>query len=81
MGIDPNPLTLRQLLWMAHGVRQSSWGYLSHLMCLIANVNAAKGKRFKPADFNPMLQKAKRVTLSPKESIEVLLKVFVQNGS
>ena len=74
-------MTLRQLYWMAHGSRQSGWGYLSHLMCLIANVNAAKGKRFKPSEFNPLLQKAKQVTLSPQESIEVLLKVFIPNGS
>ena len=50
-------------------------------MALVANCNAAKGKKFSPSDFNPMAEKSKPAKLTPKESIDALLQVFVKNGS
>jgi hypothetical protein len=32
------------------------WNHTSASMCLLANVNASKGKSYKPQDFNPYEQ-------------------------
>lgn len=81
LGIDPGSRTLRELLWMAHGRRRQSWNYLSSLMALTANCHASKGKKFTAKDFNPMVEKSQTIKLSPRESVDALLKVFVKNGS
>jgi len=51
-------------------------------MALIANVNSSR-KRWSPSDFDPTRKKSKKpdVKLPPKESIDILLKVFGVSNS
>jgi trehalose-6-phosphatase len=52
-------------------------------MALIANVNSSR-KRWSPSDFDPTLKKSSKkpdVKLPPKESIDILLKVFGVSNS
>ena len=55
VGVDPGPLTLRELLWMAEGRDRARWRHTSAVMALIANVNRdpKKGRLFEPSDFDP----------------------------
>ena len=43
---------------MAEGQRERDWSLLSNLMALVANCHrSSKTKPFKPADFNPTIEK------------------------
>jgi len=55
LGVDPLPLTLRQLLWMIEGHKRDAWMRTAWLCALIANCNRdpKKGRAFTPADFYP----------------------------
>jgi hypothetical protein len=68
---------------MSKGRRSAEWSRTSSLMALLANVNSS-GKRWKPSDFDPTKKRdAKKadVKLPPKESIDILLKVFGVSNS
>ena len=67
---------------MAKGRRSAEWSRTSSLMALIANVNSSR-KRWSPSDFDPTCKKSKKpdVKLPPKESIDILLKVFGVSNS
>jgi len=59
--IDPRPLTLRQLLWMADGRNENHWLIASAVMALLANCHRDSKKRaFTPDDFNPMVHRTQR---------------------
>ena len=75
IGLDPGPLTLRELLLMAESRSQENWAHTSAILALVANVNRdpKKSRAFKPADFNPHAQKP----VSIKADISVLKQVFV----
>lgn len=53
--MDPDPLTLRELVLMAEGRDGAEWERTSLLAMLIANANRDPKKHgpFKPSDFNP----------------------------
>lgn len=68
---------------MVKGRRSAEWSRTSSLMALIANVNSSR-KRWSPSDFDPTLKKSSKkpdVKLPPKESIDILLKVFGVSNS
>jgi len=77
VGVDPQGLTLRELLAMHKGKRESLWAVASSQMALLANCHSTK-RRWKPEDFNPVVEKAKpqKVMLNPQESVALLKKVF-----
>jgi len=58
--VNPRPLTLRQLLWMAEGIGRDRWAHTSLVCALIANAHRdpKKQRPFKPEDFNPYGDKA-----------------------
>lgn len=64
MGMTPDlfwSLTFRefQLMLRAHEKQQEvQWTHTSSLMALHANMNAQKGKKFSPDDFNPYVKTA-----------------------
>ena len=56
VGVDPGPLTLRQLMQMADARRRHDWNIASSVMALTAEINRDRRRRrkpFKPDDFNP----------------------------
>ena len=62
VGVDPGPLTLRQLLWMAEGLGRERWAHTSLLGALIANANRdpKRSRPFRPADFDPYVRQDRR---------------------
>lgn len=50
-GVDPGPLTLRELMWMARGRRRDAWERTALAAAIAAS--AAGVKRVTPADFMP----------------------------
>jgi hypothetical protein len=58
--VDPGPLTLRELCWMAEGKQRNDWSHTSVILALVANCNRDPKKRaFTPDDFNPFGRKSK----------------------
>lgn len=53
--MNPEPFTLRELIWMAEGCQRERWGRASSLMALLANCHKdpKKGRPARPSDFNP----------------------------
>jgi len=78
VGVDPNPLTLRELIWMVGARRQDQWSHTAAVLALTANVHRNPKKRSKPyspAEFHPLVER-KLVTIA-KTGIRVLKRVFV----
>ena len=54
VGVDPGPLTIRELLEMSEGRSRSLWGHTSAIVATILNVNRSKGKApIRPDAVNP----------------------------
>ena len=62
VGVDPHPLTLRELCWMAHARIEADWWHTANLMSLTINQNRKKGSRaITPKELHPMqVQKQKK---------------------
>ena len=75
VGVDPSPFTLRELVYMVEGRQKDQWNHTSHVLCILANANRDPKRfgAFKPADFNPMIQR-RRI---PDAPITVLRDVFI----
>lgn len=68
---------------MVKGRGEYQWGMVSVMLSTYMNANRKKGARpVKPEELNPFLdetapaRREERIELTPKESIEVLRKVF-----
>ena len=72
LGVDPGPLTLRELVWMYAGRRREQWLHTSHVMALLANCHRdSKRMRrpfdvadFLPADLKPTVRRAAGLRLT-----------------
>ena len=56
LGVDPGPLTLRELVWMYAGRRREQWLHTAHVMALLANCHRDSKRMRRPfdvADFLP----------------------------
>ena len=56
IGVNPRPLTLRELDWMVTARQQCDWGHTSSLMALMAELKRNRRKKitaYTPADFDP----------------------------
>ena len=82
-GVDPGPLTLRELGLMADGRAKFEWGIASSLMALLANLNRdpKRGKPLKPSDFNPFTPAPPKVVLRGEEMKEALKAAFCRGGA
>jgi hypothetical protein len=70
-GVNPDPLTLRELLWMSEARGEFEWQQTAAVMALHANMNRAKGKPpISPDQFNPYA--AERVKASKRITPETL---------
>jgi len=83
VGLDPGPLTLRELVAMAEARLAHDWARGSMLMALLANCHRdpKKNRAFKPEDFNPLHQaKAKDKPVAKTKDLSILKQVFVDNA-
>ena len=48
-----------------------SWNHTAASMSLLANINASKGKKFKPEDFHPYIQVLKNKPATKKTAEEL----------
>ena len=81
IGVDPGPLTLRELLWMAEGRAEADWAHTSAVLAAVwsANANLKKPKVFRPDEFNPMRsdgQKRKPDKMITKADFGVLKQII-----
>ncbi len=78
VGVDPGPLTLRELLWMTDARRNDQWSHTAAVMALTANVHRNPKKRsqpYTPAEFHPLVEQKK--TPTKKAGLKALKDVFV----
>jgi hypothetical protein len=81
VGVDPGPLTLRELAIMAEARQRAAWNHTSVLLATLVNINRdpKKGRAAKPADFNPFAERPKAPSAPPpKADISILKSIFVK---
>ena len=79
VGVDPAPLTLRQLLWMAEGLGRERWGHTSLICAMFANAHRdpKRTRPFKPSDFDPYARQDRRErVVAGEETLEMLKEAF-----
>lgn len=83
VGVIPDTLTLRELVWLADGKRSESWSRLSTLMALIANFSFGNKKKWQPKDFNLFEQSKKKGKHASKADLMFAKMMFegLKNGS
>jgi hypothetical protein len=59
IGLSPDSWTLREIVWMHDAKARSDWNHTASLMCLFANTQGGKGKRFTVEDFHPLARRKK----------------------
>ena len=79
-GVNPDPLTLRELAALADARGRFEWEQTASLMALIVNLmrDPKKNKPVKAEDFNPYTVKEKAFLKAP---LSVLRDVFVKGGN
>lgn len=79
MGVDPGPLTLRELLWMADGKRRDEWRRTARVCSVLANIHRDRKTRPRPFtddefnDYAPPRPPEKRI----KAPITILKSIFL----
>ena len=78
VGIDPDPLTLRELAWMARGRASRLWDHTASLLAMTANVHRdpKRSRTHRPVDFHPF-EKRRRGGMSPA-ALRKLKPLFVK---
>ena len=78
--MNPGPLTLRELLWMAESRGKADWGRTAAVLAMLANAHRdpKRTRSFKPADFNPY--ETERRTVGKTKDLGILKTVFVDNN-
>ena len=78
--MNPDPLTLRELLAMAEAKSKDNWNHTSAILALIINVNRnpKKQRPLSPKELNPHEQKVKAVLKG--KGIRILKDVFVDQS-
>ena len=72
LGVDPDPLTLRELFWRYHGKMRATWSQTASICAVIANVN--RGKRTAP--ISPYAFTPYRPRAGERISFKAMLKRF-----
>lgn len=85
VGIDPGPLTVRELFWMLYGRQHAEWGQTSQICATIFNATPRgkknKNKVFKASEFSPYKSASDDIRISFKDALGLLSgkKVMVGN--
>ena len=76
-GVNPDPLTLRELVTLAEARGRFEWEQTASLMALVVNLvrNPKKSKPAKSSDFNPYCVRPKPIVKAP---LSILKEVFVK---
>ena len=77
IGVDPGPLSLRELMLMAKGHAENAWTHTSALLSALWTGNSVHTKDphyVSPVDMNPLLCGTEKAT--PKASVSILKTVF-----
>ncbi|GIX04628.1 MAG: hypothetical protein KatS3mg114_0497 [Planctomycetaceae bacterium] len=79
--MNPGPLTLRELVWMADARQSDLWNHTAAVLALLANAHRdpRKTRPVRPADFHPRRRTASSQP-APKTDISILKTVFVDRG-
>ena len=73
VGVDPHPLTLRELCWMAHAKIEADWWHTANLMSLTLNQNRKKGSTaITPKELHPMQVQKRKKGRKQKVGVEAL---------
>lgn len=88
MGVNPEYMTLRQLLLMAEGRSWQLWDHTSILICTLVNKDRGEGVAERPVeDFHLHLRQAKMrerrepdIKLNPQESMDLLRNIVKRKG-
>ena len=80
LGVNPDPFTLRELVWMVEGRGKFEWSQTASLMALAVNLmrDPKKGKAASPADFNPFAPRPPEPVLKGKEMLAALKAAFIK---
>lgn len=62
VGVDPSPMTLRALLWMAEGRSRSQWSMVGMICAVVGNMfrDPRRSRALKPDDFSPWAAAVRR---------------------
>jgi hypothetical protein len=72
-GLDPDNLTLRELVWAAESRSRQEWARSSLICAILANANRdPKSKPFTPDDFSPYKQEKPKPVKDTKAAFEML---------
>lgn len=75
-GVDPDPRTMRELVWMADGRRRDEWSRASLLAALLFNQWKKRQHMRSPAQFDPFQPRHRGRRIKPANISD--LKVFLQ---
>lgn len=80
--MNPGPLTLRELVWMAEARQSDAWNHTAALLALLANAHRdpKKTRPLKPIDFHPHRKPTPSASAPTKADISLLKTVFVDRG-
>lgn len=78
--MNPDPFTLRELVWMVEGRGKFEWSQTASLMALAANLvrDPRKGRAATPSDFNPFVSRPPTPVLKGKEMLAALKAAFIK---
>lgn len=78
IGVDPGPLTLRELLWMSDGRGKHAWSQTCSIVAAIANAfrDPKKSKPIMPDDINPYTIADRRENEIEVTSMSEIRKLF-----
>lgn len=78
--MNPGPLTLRELVWMAEARQSDLWNHTAAVLALLANAHRdpKKTRPFNPTDFHPYRRSQPPDAFEPmKADVSILRTVFV----
>ena len=82
LGVDPGPLTLRELVLMAESRQRDAWDHTSAVLCMLYNANRdpKKTRAATPQEFHPLRRKG-RSGIPLKAANIGILKAFAKKGN
>ena len=78
--MNPDPFTLRELVWMVEGRGRFEWNQTASLMALAVNLvrDPRRGRSVGPADFNPFAPRPEKPVLRGREMLAALKSAFIR---
>ena len=79
VGVNPEPYTFRELVWMYEGCTRELWNHTAAVLATMCNANSdpRKTRAYRVSDFHPEYQRRQKVKAAP---ITVLRDVFIDGN-